>query len=251
MLADVPAGESPASATCPVRAVVIPGGGKGDRPAGSPGVNVLVGEVENEGLLPGSVKDNGHPPPEKTWSDPPGGQASRQVVAKANQQAPKSVPRLKWMAGMLRAPSRFRGGEGRCRRSRNWAHAADELSGVSGDDMPTRSEQRKHGTTRGLPRPTQVGTAKASRITGSAGKSRRACEWGGWGRLSVDGPGQNNPDRSEGPWGRTADAVRTAVSDRAEGLDFARDTPFRPRVARSTGANQVTRSCGATREGPV
>ena len=26
--------------------------------------------------------------------------------------------------------------------------------------------------------------------------------WGGWGQLSVEGPGQNNPDRSEDPWGR-------------------------------------------------
>ena len=33
------------------------------------------------------------------------------------------------------------------------------------------------------------------------GEMRCACEWGGWGRLSDDGPGQNNPDRSEGPWG--------------------------------------------------
>jgi hypothetical protein len=31
-----------------------------------------------------------------------------------------------------------------------------------------------------------------------------AHEWGGWGRISEDGPGQNNPDRSEGPWGRAA-----------------------------------------------
>jgi hypothetical protein len=28
-----------------------------------------------------------------------------------------------------------------------------------------------------------------------------ACEWGGWGRLSDDGPGHYNPDLSEGPWG--------------------------------------------------
>src|SRR5215469_18555686 len=33
-------------------------------------------------------------------------------------------------------------------------------------------------------------------------KSRCAGEWGGWGRISDDGPGQHNPDRSEGPWGR-------------------------------------------------
>jgi hypothetical protein len=45
------------------------------------------------------------------------------------------------------------------------------------------------------------GTAKASRISRHAVKSRCACEWGGWGRLSEDGPGQNNSDPSEGPWG--------------------------------------------------
>src|SRR5208337_445585 len=28
-----------------------------------------------------------------------------------------------------------------------------------------------------------------------------AREWGGWGRLSDDGPGQDNPDPSEDPWG--------------------------------------------------
>ena len=33
-------------------------------------------------------------------------------------------------------------------------------------------------------------------------KSRCAGEWGGWGRLSEDGPGHYNPDRSEGPWGK-------------------------------------------------
>jgi hypothetical protein len=33
-------------------------------------------------------------------------------------------------------------------------------------------------------------------------KSRCAREWGGWGRLSDDGPGQNNPNPSEGPWGK-------------------------------------------------
>jgi len=32
-------------------------------------------------------------------------------------------------------------------------------------------------------------------------KSQCACEWGGWGRLSDDGPGHYNPDLSEGPRG--------------------------------------------------
>src|SRR3954451_583041 len=59
--------------------------------------------------------------------------------------------------------------------------------------------QRKPGTTRGSPRRSR--TAKASRISRPAVKSRCAGEWGGWGRLSNDGPGQHNPDPSEGPWG--------------------------------------------------
>ena len=65
--------------------------------------------------------------------------------------------------------------------------------------MPGRNVQRKLGTTRGSPRRSR--TARALRISRRAVKSRCACEWGGWGRLSDDGPGQNNPDPSEGPWG--------------------------------------------------
>src|SRR4249920_2200641 len=66
--------------------------------------------------------------------------------------------------------------------------------------MSGRNVQRKLGTTRGSPRRSR--TAKASRISRYAVKSQCACEWGGWGRLSDDGPGQNNPDPSEGPGGR-------------------------------------------------
>ena len=72
-----------------------------------------------------------------------------------------------------------------------------------------KNGQRKLGTTRGQPRHTR--TAKAPRISRSAAKSRCACEWGGWGRLSVDGPGHYNPARSEDPWGRGALVPRTAV----------------------------------------
>ena len=70
---------------------------------------------------------------------------------------------------------------------------------VGEDGMSGRNVQRKLGTTRGSPRRSR--TAKASRISRYAVKSRCAREWGGWGRLSDDGPGQNNPDPSEGPWG--------------------------------------------------
>ena len=65
--------------------------------------------------------------------------------------------------------------------------------------MSGRNEQQKLGTTRGSPRRSR--TAKTSRISRRAVKSRCACEWGGWGRISDDGSGQNNLDPSEGPWG--------------------------------------------------
>jgi hypothetical protein len=94
--------------------------------------------------------------------------------------------------------------------------------------MLTRIGHRKHGTTRGSPRRSR--TAKALRITGSAGKSRRACEWGGWGRVSVDGPGQYNPDRSEGPWGRVS-ATRSNGGAR-------RATASRPRSGGRSGERE-------------
>ena len=65
--------------------------------------------------------------------------------------------------------------------------------------MSGRKRQRKPGTTRGSPRRSR--TAKASRISRRAVKSRCAHERDGWGRLSDDGPGHYNPDLSEGPWG--------------------------------------------------
>src|SRR6201981_1147370 len=83
--------------------------------------------------------------------------------------------------------------------SETWTMTMSELPGVLEGGMPGRNRQRKPGTTRGSPRRSR--TAKASRISRHAVKSRCACEWGGWGRLSEDGPGQNNPDSSEDPWG--------------------------------------------------
>ena len=74
-----------------------------------------------------------------------------------------------------------------------------ELPGVGEDGMSGRNVQRKLGTTRGSPRRSR--TAKTSRISRHAVKSRCACEWGGWGRLSDDGSRQHNSGRSEDPWG--------------------------------------------------
>jgi len=74
-----------------------------------------------------------------------------------------------------------------------------ELPGVGEDGMSGRNEQRKLGTTRGSPRRSR--TAKASRISRRAVKSRCAHEWGAWGQLSDDGLRQHNSGKSEDPWG--------------------------------------------------
>jgi hypothetical protein len=81
----------------------------------------------------------------------------------------------------------------------HWTETTIELPGVREGGMSGRNERRKPGTTRGSPRRSR--TAKASRISRRAVKSRCACEWDGWGRLSDDGPGHYNPDLSEDPWG--------------------------------------------------
>ena len=159
--------------------VVISSGGEGDRSVGSLEVKALGGR--ETGLI-------------RT-----GGRATWQAAAKAKQEAPKYVPRVKRIAG---------GGE--CRAVQTlakarvgiavyWTCAMAELLGVIESGMSRRNARRKPGTTRGLPRCSR--TAKAASISRIAAKSCCACEWGGWGRISVDGPGQNNPDWSEGPWG--------------------------------------------------
>ena len=80
-----------------------------------------------------------------------------------------------------------------------WTETTIELPGVREGGMSGRNEQRKPGTTRGSLRRSR--TAKASRISRHAVKSRCAREWDGWGRISDDGSGRYNPDLSEGPWG--------------------------------------------------
>ena len=73
-LIDGLAGESPASADCPVGTVVISGDGAGDQTVGSPDVNVLDGWTQ-------------------VWSAPTGGLAKQQVVAQVNRsQASKTHP---------------------------------------------------------------------------------------------------------------------------------------------------------------
>src|SRR5262245_36453762 len=104
--------------------------------------------------------------------------------------------------------------------SLHWNLWMFELPGVLGDGMSGRNGQRKTGTARGSPRRSR--TAKALRISRSAAKSQGAREWGGWGRLSDDGPGQHNPIRSEGPWGRWSSPPHGGAVHRVYRSDFGR-----------------------------
>ena len=83
----------------------------------------------------------------------------------------------------------------------------------------------------------RICTAKASGINREAAKSGCAREWGGWGRISDDGPGQQNPDRSEGPWGRAAESARTEVFRSASSLTQCREPRWQQRARRAM-ANQ-------------
>jgi hypothetical protein len=66
------------------------------------------------------------------------------------------------VAQLGNAESMDRADEGQRRRRRNWVQAAGGIPGDLEDGMPSQNEQRKHGTTRGSPRP--KGTARASGI---------------------------------------------------------------------------------------
>ena len=218
MLADVLAGESPAGGTCPVTTVVIPGSEKGDRLAGSPGVKVPVGVSRLRTARVGSARGA---------SNSTGRSVSEQYSLEIG-----SPPEAD--GGSIGSAEPLREGRRPMSSTKNWVHAVDGIPGVIDGDMSRKSDQRKHGTSQGMPRPT--GTAGALRITGIAGKSRRALERGRWGRLSEDGPGQQNPDRSEGPWGTSAFCARTAVQYRALNSDSERSPPM-SRSARRADAN--------------
>src|SRR4051795_5373683 len=113
-------------------------------------------------------------------------------------EASKNGPRVKRIAGVVGVPSRSDLGEGRVGIATLDTCDGRTPRGQRGRHVRTEW-QGKTGTTRGSPRRSR--TAKASRISRHAVKSRCAGEWGGWGRLSNDGPGQHNLDPSEGPWG--------------------------------------------------
>jgi hypothetical protein len=93
-LVDGLAGESPASADCPVGTVVISGDGAGDQTVESPDVNVLVGWM-------------------RIWSAPTGEQAKQQVVAKRTIVKPrKPTPHQNRSVRILGMPKLSYGVEG-------------------------------------------------------------------------------------------------------------------------------------------
>src|SRR5262249_48772405 len=58
-------------------------------------------------------------------------------------------------------------------------------------------------------------------ISGDPVKFRCARRRGGWGRISVEGPGQHNPDRSEGPWGRAGDCSKGSATTQGPAESWA------------------------------
>jgi hypothetical protein len=174
----------------PVTVVVISSNGEGDRTVESLEVKAPDGRAYR--------------------SDPCRGASNLAGRSKCvNREAPKDVPRAKRIAGRLGVPSRSDLGEGDVGID-VLDHTMIELSGVIESGMPRRNGQRKPGTTRGSPRRSR--TAKALRISRRTVKSQCARGWGGWGRLSDDGSGQNNPNPERGPlrWtvsGRSCDRL--------------------------------------------
>ena len=150
------------------------------------------------------------------------------------REATKLEPHAKRIVGTLGVPSQCYCGEGRV-DIEELDKTMSELPGVSEDGMSGKNEQRKPGTTRGSPRRSR--TAKTPRINRHAAKSRCAREWGGWGRVSDDGPGHYNPDPSEGPWGGGS-IILQAVHYR---VDYPTQGGIsgRPRSVRRVAANQA------------
>ena len=115
-----------------------------------------------------------------------------------NQEAPKYVPRVKRIAGETGVPSRSDLGEG---------HVGIEVLDHN-DDRTPRGHRGWH-----VRKECAVKARNhlwvASALPHSEGiaykplavKSRCARRWGGWGRLSLDGPRQHNSDQNEDLWG--------------------------------------------------
>ena len=120
---------------------------------------------------------------------------------------------------------------------KHWVTAAEKFPVVTEDDMLRKSINESSEPVVGRLGIYEYAQRRHLGISRETVKSGCAREWGGWGRLSDDGPGQHNPDRSEGPWGRAARPARTEVFISASSLTQSRESRWQQR-ARRTKANQ-------------
>src|SRR5215471_12992408 len=100
-----------------------------------------------------------------------------------------------------------------------------------------KEHQRKLRTSRGTPRHMRICTAKASGISRETVKSRCAREWGGWGRISEDGPGQQTRTGARAPGTVEREAACTEVLTSASPRTQSREYRWQ-QTARRTVANQ-------------
>jgi hypothetical protein len=117
--------------------------------------------------------------------------------------------------------------------------AISDLPGDMVGGMSARNKQRKLGTTRGSPR--RSCTAKALRISRTDGEIVMCRRVGRMGPISVDAAGQNNPERSEGPWGGVQPYSK-AAHDRVVGPT---------QNGRTDGDREVREGRRQTRRSPV
>ena len=106
-----------------------------------------------------------------------------------------------------------------------WVRAAEEFPVVSEDDRLRKTINESSEPVVGRLGIVEHAQRRHLCINRSAAKSRCARNWGGWGRISVDGPGQNNPDRSEDPWGRATTVARMAALKRTTAPTQRGDKP--------------------------
>ena len=98
-----------------------------------------------------------------------------------------------------------------------------------------KDHQRKLRTSGGSPRHRRTCTARASHINRSAAKLRCARNWGGWGRLSVEGPGQ-----------KTRTGARTPGVERQRSLEWRRSGAQLPRHRAGTNRFESDECEGGT-----
>ena len=115
-------------------------------------------------------------------------------------------------SGKSRVPSPNATGRRRFPLAKNWVGAVSGLSGGLEGDMPRKNDSESSGTTRRRPRPADCRYGDGVAYNPRCGEMAACGSGTGWGRLSVDGPGHYNPDRSEGPGVRAVEPLeRTAV----------------------------------------